>query len=91
MVADLWDDPCLFYLLRGNIGHLCAVRICGLLVSQSLCHRTLFVTGGISLLIALLIMMSAGVAPVDVQQCILKDFVPNSVEIDREIAAYRGT
>ncbi|MGB1332166.1 MAG: hypothetical protein ACPHAO_02565 [Paracoccaceae bacterium] len=42
-------------------------------------------------MIALLIMMSAGVAPVDVQQCILKDFVPNSVEIDREIAAYRGT
>ena len=67
------------------------MRICGLLVSQSLCPNTLF-HGGISLLIALLIiMMSAGVAPADVQQGILRDFVPTSAEIDREIAAYRGT
>ena len=36
-------------------------------------------------------MMSAGVAPADVQQGILRDFVPNTEEIDREIAAYRGT
>ena len=66
------------------------MRICGLLVSQFLGSLTLFI-GGISLLIALLIMMSAGVAPADVQQGILRDFVPTSAEIDREIAAYRGT
>ena len=90
LVADLWDDPRLFYLVWGHIGHLCAVRICGLLVSQFLGSLTLFI-GGISLLIALLIMMSAGVAPGDVQQGILRDFVPNTAEIDREIAAYRGT
>ena len=36
-------------------------------------------------------MMSVGVAPLDVQQGILKDFVPNPADIDREIAAYRGT
>ena len=52
---------------------------------HSFCYR------GHSLLIALLIMMSAGVAPVDVQQAILNDFVPTIAEIHGEIAAYRGT
>ena len=88
LVADLWDDPRLFYLVRGHIGHLCAVRICGLLVSQSLCPRTLFI-GGISLLIALLIMMSRVSRPPMFNRH-FRDFVPTA-EIDREIAAYRGT
>ena len=47
--------------------------------------------GGISLSIALLIMVSAGSAPVDVQVGILRDFVPNNAEIASEIAAYKGT
>ena len=54
---------------------------------RNLSVPALFFIGGISLLI----MMSAGVAPVDVQQAILNDFVPTSAEIHGEIAAYRGT
>ena len=46
--------------------------------------------GGISLSIALLIMVSAGIAPADVQLGILRDFVPNNAEIASEVAAYRG-
>jgi hypothetical protein len=42
LIANLWDDPRLSYLVWGHIGHLCAVPICGLLVSQSLCPNTLF-------------------------------------------------
>ena len=46
--------------------------------------------GGISLSIALLMMVSAGIAPADVQLGILRDFVPNNAEIASEVAAYRG-
>ena len=58
---------------------------------RNLSAPELFLIGCISLLVALLIMMSAGVAPLDVQQGILEDFVLNPADIDREIAAYRGT
>ena len=58
---------------------------------RNLSATALFLIGCISLLVALLIMMSAGVAPLDVQQGILEDFVLNPADIDREIAAYRGT
>lgn len=90
LVADLWDDPRLFYLVRGHIGHLCAVRICGLLVSQSFCPHTLFHWGDFPVDRAVDCDVG-GVAPADVQQGILADLVPTIAEIDREIAAYRGT
>ena len=72
---------------------LVTYALCGFVVYwfRNLFTLSLFFIGGIFLLIALLIMMSSGVAPVDVQQGILTDFVPTRAEIDREIAAYRGT
>ena len=80
-----------YFIWYGDI--LVTYALCGFVVYwfRNLSAPTLFFIGGISLLIALLIMMSAGVAPADVQQGILRDFVPNTAEIDREIAAYRGT
>ena len=85
-VADLWDDPPLFYLVRD------------ILVTYALCGFVLYWFRNLSALslffiwdISLLIMLSAGVAPVDVQQGILTDFVPIRAEIHREIATYRGT
>ena len=80
-----------YFIWYGDI--LVTYALCGFVVYwfRNLSAPTFFFIGGISLLIALLIMMSAGVAPADVQQGILRDFVPNTAEIDREIAAYRGT
>ena len=80
-----------YFIWYGDI--LVTYALCGFVVYwfRNLSAPALFLIGGISLLIALLIMMSAGVAPADVQQGILRDFVPTSAEIDREIAAYRGT
>ena len=90
LVADLWDDPRLFFWY-GDI--LVTYSLCGFVVYwfSNLSARALFLIGCISLLVALLIMMSAGVAPLDVQQGILENFVLNPADIDREIAAYRGT
>ena len=90
LVADLWDDPCLFFWY-GDI--LVTYALCGFVVYwfRNLSAPALFLIGCISLLVALLIMMSAGVVPLDVQQGILEDFVLNPADIDREIAAYRGT
>ena len=80
-----------YFIWYGDI--LVTYALCGFVVYwfRNFSAPLLFFIGGISLLIALLIMMSAGVAPADVQQGILRDFVPNTAEIDREIAAYRGT
>ena len=80
-----------YFIWYGDI--LVTYALCGFVVYwfRNFSAPLLFFIGGISLLIALLIMMSAGVAPTDVQQGILRDFVPNTAEIDREIAAYRGT
>ena len=90
LVADLWDDPRLFFWY-GDI--LVTYALCGFVVYwfRNLSAPALFLIGCISLLVALLIMMSAGVAPLDVQQGVLGDFVRNPADIDREIAAYRGT
>ena len=79
LVADLWDDPRLFYLVRGHIGHLCAVRICGLLVSQSLCPRTLFHRMHFPVDCAVDYDVS-GCRARDVQQGILEDFVPTILQ-----------
>ena len=80
-----------YFIWYGDI--LVTYALCGFVVYwfRNLSAPTLFFIGGISLLIALLIVMSGGVAPADVQQGILADFVPTIAEIDREIAAYRGT
>jgi uncharacterized protein len=80
-----------YFIWYGDI--LVTYALCGFVVYwfRNFSAPLLFFIGGISLLIALLIMMSAGVAPADVQQGILRDFVPHTAEIDREIAAYRGT
>ena len=80
-----------YFIWYGDI--LVTYALCGFVVYwfRNLSAPALFLIGGISLLIALLIMMSAGVAPVDVQQAILNDFVPTIAEIHGEIAAYRGT
>ena len=80
-----------YFIWYGDI--LVTYAQCGFVVYwfRNLSALPLFFIGGIFLLIALLIMMSSGVAPVDVQQGILTDFVPTRAEIDREIAAYRGT
>ena len=93
---------CTFWLLIFEMIHAYFIWYGDILVTYALCgfvfywfHNlsapALFLIGCISLLVALLIMMSAGVTPVDVQQGILEDFVPNPADIDREIAAYRGT
>ena len=80
-----------YFIWYGDI--LVTYALCGFVFYwfHNLSAPALFLIGCISLLVALLIMMSAGVAPVDVQQGILEDFVPNPADIDREIAAYRGT
>ena len=80
-----------YFIWYGDI--LVTYALCGFVVYwfRNLSAPVLFFIGDISLLIALLIMMSACVAPADVQQGILADFVPTIAEIDREIAAYCGT
>ena len=91
-----------FWLLMFGVLHAYFIWYGDILVTYALCgfvvywFRNLSVpillgVGGISLSIALLIMVSAGVAPADVQVGILRDFVPNNAEIASEIAAYKGT
>lgn len=91
-----------FWLLMFGVLHAYFIWYGDILVTYALCgfvvywFRNLSVpillgVGGISLSIAQLIMVSAGVAPADVQVGILRDFVPNNAEIASEIAAYKGT
>ena len=90
-----------FWLLMFGVLHAYFIWYGDILVTYALCgfvvywFRNLSVPillrmGGISLSIALLILVSAGIAPADVQLGILRDFVPNNAEIASEVAAYRG-
>lgn len=79
-----------YFIWYGDI--LVTYALCGFVVYwfRNLSVPILLCMGGISLSIALLIMVSAGIAPADVQLGILRDFVPNNAEIASEVAAYRG-
>ena len=79
-----------YFIWYGEI--LVTYALCGFVVYwfRDLSVPLLWGLGGISLSIALLIMVSAGIAPADVQLGISRDFVPNNAEIANEIARYQG-